>query len=286
MRYGRLVFLLPFLALGACDDDGVSVQTPDPAALVRFVNAIVDTGTVDLRFVDNVENLPTLQGVSFRSYSGMYQRVIPGSRHARVFPNSPNIQLTSTILVDNPSLGLSVDTRYTLVYAGSAQDGSDQLAVIQDDITPPTPPAGNIAFQALHVAAGTGEVDVYVVPVASATAGTPSDWQTVNAAVLRNVSYLDKAAAYVNVPVRPSGGFYRFVVTAAGSTTPLFAATPNLPGSQPPAGATYGPQPGVQIAGSVLTAVVAPGAMPGTRSATSSNQTRTVFLMIDKVLNP
>lgn len=286
MRYGRLAFLLPFLGLAACDDDGVSVQTPEPAALVRFVNAVVDTGTVDLRFVDNVENLPTLQGVGFRSYSGMYQRVIPGSRHARVFPNSPNVELTSTILIDDPSLDLSVDTRYTLVYAGSAQAGSDQLAVIQDDATPPTPPAGSIAFQALNVAPDLGAVDVYVVPVASATAGTPSDWQTNNAAVLTGVSYLDKAAAYVNVPVRPSGGFYRFVVTAAGSTTGLFAATPNLPGTQPPAGATYGPQPGVQIEGSVLTAVIAPGAMPGTRSATSSNQTRTVFLMVDKVLNP
>src|SRR5690606_4635370 len=79
MRYTKLLtFMTLLLATTACDDDGVTVQgDPPPKASVRFVNAVPDTGTVDLRFWDQVENLPSLLGVAFRSYSGMYQGVEP-----------------------------------------------------------------------------------------------------------------------------------------------------------------------------------------------------------------
>lgn len=304
MRYGKLFMcMLPLLAIVACgDDDGVSVQgPPPPAASVRFINAVVDTGAVDLRFVDRVENLPTLQGVAFRGHSGGYQPVEPGTRMARVFPSSSDINLAPIRLVDT-SIPLAGNTRYTMVYAGRAGAGASaaeahRLQVIEDPATPPTPPAGQIAIQALHVAVGVGNVDVYVVPVATATAATPADWATNNVGVLSNIPFLGKATAYVNVPIRPAATaateaapatspLYRFVVTPAGAMNALFAATPNQPGIAAPAGATYGPQPGVRIAGSVLTAVVAPGSTAGTRQSAAANQTPTVFLISDKVLNP
>lgn len=286
MRTIKLIPLaLSVLALGACSDDsGVTdLGAPPPAALVRFINAVPDTGTVDLRFWDEVENLPLLLGVASRAHSGYYMRVNPGARKTRVFPNSTDPKMTQIFLVDT-TVTLNANTRYTLVYAGRATGNADRLAVVEDPSTPPAP--AGLAIQAMHVAVGTGNVDVYVVPVTSTTATTPADFATNNAGVLRNVAYLGKASAYLQVPVRPSGGFYRFVVTAAGSTTALFAVTPNLAGAAAPSGATYGAQPGVQIAGSVLTAVIAPGTIPGTRQSTAANQTPTVFLMIDKVLNP
>jgi hypothetical protein len=288
--------VVPLLALGACKDDGVTVQPPPaPTASVRFINAVVDTGAVDLRFVDKVENLPTLQGVAFRGVSGFYQGVIPGSRAARVFPNETNVNLAtpallSTRLVDT-TVPLAAGTRYTLVYAGRAKSGTPaaeahRLAVITDPAAP-TPPANSITLKMLNVAVGMGNLDVYVVPVASTTAATPADWATNNAGVVRNVAYLAQSA-YANFAVRPTTGlpFYRFVVTAAGSTTELFAATPNQPGIPQPAGATYGAQPGVQISGSVMTVVLAPGSTPGTRQSTAATQTPTVMLVSDKVLNP
>ncbi len=168
MRYGNLVMCaVSLLAVAACSDpSGVNEQPdPGPVALVRFINAVPDTGTVDLRFVDRVENLPTLQGVAFRSTSGFYQRVEPGSRAARIFPNSTNPELTKIFLVDT-TVPLAADTRYTLVYAGRARAGAPaaeghRLAVIEDPRDPPTPPANQIAIKALHVAVGTGNVDVY-----------------------------------------------------------------------------------------------------------------------------
>jgi hypothetical protein len=288
MRYARLLLLAaPLLAVTACDDDGMSVNNPEPRALVRFLNAVPDTGMVDLRFIDRVENLPTLQGVPVQSHSGFYQRVIPGARHARVFPGvadaSGTVELVSQILVDT-TVNLAAPTRYTLVYAGRATGNRDRLVVIEDP-APPTPPAGQIAIQALHVAVDVGNVDVYVVAVASLTAATPANWQTARAALLPNVPYLGRAPAYVNVPALTGTQLYRFVVTAPGSATPLFEATPNLPGVPAGAGGTLATaQPGVRIAGSVLTAAIYAGSMPGRRHSTAANQAPNVHLLVDRTL--
>jgi hypothetical protein len=278
MRF-RYLLLLPLAALSAsaCDDDTVTDSTPAPAALVRFVNANVDTGTVDFRFVDRVENLPTFLGVPFRGSSGLYQRVGPGTRPVRIFPNSSNQALASIRLVDK-TITLEADKRYTLVYAGRAAGNQDTLVVIEDDASHPTPSGTNIAVKTLHVAVGTGAVDVYIGnsgtdPVAAPVARTNS------------VAYLARSA-YVTIPARSgSGNLYTFAVAPTGSGTASFSATPNQPGA-PSTTPTVGPQPGVQIAGSVLTAVVFAGATPGTRSATATNTTPSVTLLIDKALNP
>lgn len=294
MKYGKfLLCLIPFLGLAACaDDSGITDQSDPPAtALVRFVNAVPDTGTVDLRFVDKVENLPSLQGVVLQGTSGYYQRAEPGARHARVFPNSTLANVTQIMLVDT-TVTLSANTRYTLVYAGRASGNQDRLAVLQDEPLASVPnPGASIAIRVLHAAHGAtapiGNVDVYFVPVTSATAATPADWQTNNAGKVSNVAFLGKSA-YATMPTRSntSGHLYRFVVAQAGTSTILFAATPNQPGVQQVTGATYGPQPGMQVAGSVMTAVLVGGAIPGTKDATTALQNPAVALFHDKVLNP
>lgn len=287
MRYSKLLTCIVSLAaLGACsDDEGVTDVTLQPAALVRFINAVPDTGTVDLRFIDKVENLPTLLGVAFRAHSGGYQRVAPGARPTRVFPNSNDPKLTQIMLVDT-TVTLSEGQHYTLVYVGRAAGNQDRLAVLVDPPTP-TPPAGNIAINVLNASVAlTGPVDIYVAPATSTTVGN-ADPIANAVTVVKNVAFLGRSA-YVNIPVRPTTGtpLYQFVVTAAGSTTPIFSAIPNLPGIPTPTGQLFGPQPGVQISGSVLTAVIAPGSVVGTRQSTSANQTPTVVLWADKTLDP
>lgn len=287
MRYGRfLKCIAPVLVLAACDDDGITgPRDIGPAGVIRFINVVADTGTVDFRFIDRVENLPTLLGVEFRDHSGTYQQALAGNRPTRVFPTSTDPALTQIMLVDTV-VSVNNNGRYTFVYAGQANGNQDRLAVFED-AEPPTPPAGSIAIKALHAAFGTAAVDVYVVPVDSLTQPTPADFETEAVATISGLNYLSQTA-HVNVPVRPTTGakFYRFVVTAAGSDTELFASTPNLPGEPAPAGATYGPQPGVQISGSVLTLVLAPGAVPGSRSDDGSNTSPSAFLIIDKPINP
>lgn len=282
MRYGKLLWLVaPLMAVSACtDDDGVTVQPPPgPAALVRFINAVPDQPVVDLRFVDKVENLPMLQGVPFAGGSGMYQRVTPGERATRVFPNSPDVNVTKTRLIDT-KLNLVAQSRYTLLLTGMVGDGTHSLEVLQDPAVINRAPAGQISIQLLHAAVGVGEVDVYLVPVATDTTSTPANFVDAAVAKISNVGYLERVE-YMNVPVRPAQNpdmtnlsLYRFVVTAAGSTVPLFAATPNQPGAMPPADATYGPQPGMTVEGSVMTAVLFGGDSP------------TVTVFPDRTLDP
>lgn len=299
MRYYKfLMCALPLLAVAACSDsDGVTdLGAPEPKALVRFINAVPDTGTVDFAFVDIVENLPSLKEVAFQSSSGFYQRAEAGTRPVRIFPNSTNIDLTSIRLVDT-TVDLKVNTRYTMVFAGRAADGSHGLEIIEDPATPPTPPAGSIALQVLNLAVGMGAVDVYIVPVDERDDPVPADFATDNVAVVSNVGYLKKAGDYINVPALDpladaDGPYYMFIVTAAGSTTPIFHAVPDATGEPAPSSGSYGPQPGVQIEGSVLTAVVMSGATPGTRQSTITVEgvemvrPPTVLVIADKVLNP
>lgn len=294
MRYGTILLcLVPLLALGACDDDGVTdLGPPESAATVRFINAAVDIGAVDLRFPDRVETLPTLMGVAFQNSSGFYQRVGSGNRVTRVFPNASDATLTSTRLVDT-QLNLVENQRYTMVYAGRTAAGAPgneaaRLEVIEDPAASalPSPGQGQIAVQALHAAVGVGAVDVYLVAVDSVNAPNPADWETVNAGVLRNVGFLGRAASYATVPALTGSRLYRFIVTATGSTTPLFRATPNAEGQAGAAGSvSAGPRPGTRISGSVLTAVIMPGSTPGSRGSTAANQIPTVLVIADKVMD-
>ena len=276
--YKILSLGLAVFALAACsDDDGVVGPVQEgPKAFVRFINAVPDTGVVDFRFIDKLENLPTFLGVPFRASSGVYQPIDPGTRPVRVFVNSTDPVAAQRMLIDS-TITLAAGGRYTLVYAGRARGNADRLAVIDDDATLPTP-GTSIAVRTIHAAVGTGAVDVYV---ANSGAADPI---AAKVGQFSNVAYLAKTA-YSTLPVRSgTGALYLFGVANAGAATTLFSATPNQPGIPTPAGQLTSPQPGVQIAGSVLTAVMFPGATAGSPAATATNQTPTVILFIDKAL--
>ena len=276
--YRSLTLALAVVALAACSDDSgvVGPVQEGPKALVRFINAVPDTGVVDFRFIDKLENLPTFLGVQFRASSGVYQPVDPGTRPVRVFVNSTDPVAAQRMLIDS-TITLAAGGRYTLVYAGRARGNADRLAVIDDDATLPAP-GTSISVRTIHAAVGTGAVDVYV---ANSGAADPI---AAKVGQFSNVGYLAKTM-YSTLPVRSgTGALYLFGVANAGAATTLFSATPNQPGIPTPAGQLTSPQPGVQIAGSVLTAVMFPGATAGAPAATATNQTPTVILFIDKAL--
>ena len=280
MKLSKIVLLgAAAAAAGGCGKSGdLGVVNPGPMAMVRFINAVPDTGAVNFRFVDKLENLPTFLAVPFRGGSGLYQGVQPGSRHIRVFPLDTTIAGASTRIVDTTT-SLDVSRRYTILHAGSARaptgdPTADRLVFIQDTI--PTPAGDSIAVRVIHAAVGTGPVDVYVGATGTNPVTTP-------VYVFRNVAYLGRTP-YVSLPVRRAGAadsLYTFAVTDAGGTTALFSSTPNEPGT--PASGSVSAQAGVRIRGSVLTAVVFPGATPGSRAATSSNTTRAVALFLDNI---
>lgn len=286
-----LLLAIAALGAGACkDDSGVTdPRNRGPVALIRFINATVDTGTVDFRFIDRVENKPQLQAVPFRGTSGGYTDVAAGTRPVRIFVNSSDPTEAKKRLIDT-TITLAADRRYTLVYAGQARGNQDRLAVLEEPLTQPTPPAGSIAVRALHAELGRGNADV-AIAVADTAATDPTKpprriGPTV--ATISNVAYLT-LSPYTTLSALPAGksdSLYAFAVSDAGSGVLAYRRVVYQRGIPQPAGASYGPQPGVQIPGSVLTAVLLAGATPGSKAATAANQTPTVILLIDKVLNP
>ncbi|GAC1517290.1 MAG: hypothetical protein NVS1B4_16950 [Gemmatimonadaceae bacterium] len=268
------------VAVGACKSDK-SVAPAGPTALIRFVNAVPDTGTVDFRFVDRLENLPTTLGVAFRKSSGLYQRVGAGTRPVRVFANDTTIAGASTRLVD-ASITLNAGSRYTLVYVGSARARTARLVVLQDN-PPANPATGNIALNVLNaIEPLPAAVDVYV-----AGSGQGDPVVAAGATVISNVAYATQSA-YSTLPAltAPSANtLYRFAVTASGTTVPTIAsALPDEPGV--PASGSTSRQAGVRQSGSILTAIVVPGAVAGSRAAAPGNGTPSVVLLLNNVPSP
>ena len=283
MRF-KVIFALALTAvgIGACkNDSGVTgPKAIGPAALVRFVNTTVDTGVVDFRFTDKVENLPTFLGVKFRGSSGSYQRVAPGTRPVRIFVNSTNPAETQKRLIDT-TITLNADTRYTLVYTGAARGDNDRLLVLEDPFTFPTPAAGKIQVRVLNVDASVGTADVY------AARSDTTNPMSKPAATIANVA-LRSYSAYATMDTASAATLYQFAVAPTGTATAAYASSPNVPGAAAPAGASYGPGPGVRIPGSVLTAVLTGAPTAGSPAATAANQavSTRVVLLVDKVLNP
>jgi Domain of unknown function (DUF4397) len=293
MRFRLIVALaLTSMGLSACKNDSGVTNPVDilPAALIRFVNAGVDTGAVDFRFIDKVENLPTFLGVGVRGTSGGYQRVSPGTRPVRIFVNSTNPTEAQKRLVDT-TITLSADTRYTLVYAGAARGNADRLVVLTDPFSFPTPPAGQIAVRTLNLNGTLGAADVRFAPTDTIkqTPATARNVYAPLATMISNTPYLTYSG-YVNIPVlataSPKDSLYQFQVFPTGSGTLAYGVTSTQRGTLPPAGATYGPQPGVQIPGSVLTAILFPATTAGSPARTTATANPGVLVVPDKILNP
>jgi hypothetical protein len=264
------------LALGACSDDDGPTGTRGPTALVRFVHAVPDTMRVNAIFVDDpLENLPGLHGIAFRSTSGMYQQVEAGERSIRVFPDTTDARYSTQRLIDT-TVTLTAGQAYTLVYSGLARGNNDYLMVIEDER--PAPGATAIAVRAMNFVPGTGAVDVHVAEQAAVPIDDPL------------VSFLGlgfrEASEWDELPAL-AAGLYEFDVADAGAAAADFTVTPDVPGAAPTA--TVSAQAGVRRGGSVLTAIVMPGAVEGSMARTPAlpaactNCTPTLILIRDNV---
>lgn len=133
----RLFRLFAFSAIAAVtvacanDTDGTPV-TPDVLAGLRYVNLVADTGAVDFRVVDIVENAPNQVNAAFRTggspqgltttFLPWYQGVEAGTRHIRVFMNSTNPAVASQVVLDTV-VTFTAGQNYTFYMYGYARTG-------------------------------------------------------------------------------------------------------------------------------------------------------------------
>lgn len=278
MRLARYLLLgAAVVSAAACSDDDNGTGPRGPFALVRVVNASPDAGSINVRMVDELENLPTFVNIPFRGSTGYYQRIEAGDRDIRVFYNAANPDSAKMRLIDE-TISLEADQYYTIYYRGSAAANTDELFIVEETV-PADAPAGQIGVRVRHAAPAVGAVDVYAADSSLNPVATPeAEWLDVA---------FDELTAYQNMPTLTGSALYEFAVTDAGGATANFSASPNVPGAA--ATSTISAGAGVRQAGSMLTAVILPGATPNSRAATKNaagtqtNANPTVVILIDNI---
>jgi hypothetical protein len=272
MSFSRLLLLGAAAAsIAACGSSSdTTLVTPDPAALVRFVNAVPDTGFMDFRFTDAVEGVPSTPFVNLPFRGGFdraYQRVNVGPHHIRVFmgsantiriknPATPLLPLDSVDITNVPSIVSTVmgDTtftfalgvHYTFVFYGSARAGAQKFVILTDNSS------------------------TTILPAVGGTPGYP------------NVAPLT-ATSYINIPLAVAGSNYAVSAADVGTTTPArstlmpvgTAAVAEVPGVS----AALSPTAGSRVGG-VFTAYIFPASTAGSKAASFPNPG--VVLQADK----
>ena len=253
LRFSIVGFLA--VAAAACSKDATFVETNPPQAAVHWVNAIADTGALDMRPIDIVTNAG-LFSATFRSSNMFYQGIDAGARRIRVFVHDSNPAIAGVPIFDS-TFTVTANNGYTLLYAGLARTGSTparSFNVITDN--PAAPAAGQIGYRIIHAGAGLGNLDVNFVRHAADTLP--------DAPQIANVTYL--AADTYTMVARDSAAAdsLRIVVTAAGTKAPRLV---NLKLPVGIAGTdSTNPIAGTRIAGSVITAVIVPASVVGSRA--------------------
>lgn len=301
MNFSRLLFLgagaASIVACGSSSD--TTLVSPDPAALVRFVNAVPDTGFMDFRFVDAVEGVPSTPFVNLAFRAGFdraYQRVNVGTHHVRVFmgsantiriknPATPTLPLDSINISNVPSIVATVmgDTtftfaqgvHYTFVFYGSARAGAQKFLIVTDDIA--APPSGNFNLRAANLNATAQDVYVNSSTTPLTTVGGSPGFA--------NIAPLT-ATSYASIAVAPAGSNYAVTAADAGTVTPVrstlmpvgSAAVPDTSGVSPALAAIAGSR-----IGGVFTAYIFPASTPGSKAPqTSAFTAPAVVLQADK----
>ena len=189
MRLSRIVVLCVSAAVAAaCSSDKISTPSVPTLGGVRFINAVTDTSSVDIRMIDQVEFSAVANALAFRAGTE-HQPTEAKARHIRVFPTSTNIAVTQGILLDT-TITIQANTRQTLLLTGSARAKTLKFVVISDVTTAPA--AGQYAVRVVNTSPAA--IDAYLVDsVTRAITGTSPT--AANVAVLAPTAYVTKAVA-------------------------------------------------------------------------------------------
>ncbi len=270
----RRIYQLSMLCLAAgvgnaCKPTENFTSEDIPTAGVRFVNAVPDTGAVDFRPVDIVENT-TFYAVGFRSTTlAFYKNARAGSRHFRVFMSvaafdashtaEQQIAIASTVLKDT-TVTLEAGHRYTFILWGNARGTAPAMRLTMFDDNP-ADPGTQVALRLVNAGAGLGAIDGRQYP-STGTAPATATWA--------NVPELS-ASAYVSAPT----GAIKYNVTPAGSGTALFTDATAIAGAA--ATVDLDPIPGTTVAGSAVSGFVVPRSVAGSQ-ATNLTTPSIIFL--------
>ena len=224
MRLSRFVTLAAgALTLAACGGDNVFDPSSPPVASVRFINAVADTGSLDITMIDQIEYSAKALNLAFRAGT-IYWPTEAKSRHIRVFPTSRTIGVTSGVLLDT-QVDITANTRVTLLLTGSARAGTLKFVTIDDG--PTAPAAGQIGVR--FVNASGAPVDAYLVTTTADA--LPTSPFAANVGSNGVSTYSGRATGAAAVRATDAGNRVVINASQAGPTAPAA-----IPGALPAAG--------------------------------------------------
>ncbi len=233
--------------LAACEIDPVVPTEDIPTAGVRFLHAVPDTGAMDFRLVDQVNNSGHW-GITFRNSTNFwYKGARAGQRHVRIFMSGTTADVASTVVKDTV-VTLEADKRYTFIMWGNARPGSSlpmRLSVIEDD---PADPGANVALRVVNATSAPIDVRQYAD---GATVPGSATWTSV--APLSVSTYVTAAPGAKRINAQPAGG---------GAT--LFAPALALAGT--PQTVDIIAAPGTTVAGSAVSNFILPRSVAGSQA--------------------
>lgn len=271
------------VTLSACTPETVVPTENIPTAGVRFIHAVPDTGTMDFRFVDLVEN-NAQWNVAFRnsvviaanSPASTYVQYKParaGQRHFRIFmhgdcsPTSCN-QALATQVVKDTTVTLAAGRLYTALLWGYANPTGPnrpagapplQLAFFEETVADASP---QVSVRVINTAEYAVNVGYYRRADSSATAPAAMQWS--NVAPLSRMDHITVAPDTLLFTVRAS----------TAPATPLFGDRRAMIGAAAiPPNVAPGPidaVPGTMVPGSAVTAIVWPRSVAGSTAAAST----------------
>jgi len=251
------VLCLAIGAVNACRPEEVITTEDIPTAGVRFIHAVPDTGAMDMRPVDIVEN-STFYNVTFRATTLMfYKNARAGSRHFKVFRSDTIAAVASTVVWDT-TYTLEAGHRYTFILWGFSRPGSSpamKLDIIDDN---PADPGTGVALRLVNAAAGLGALDGRQYVKTTGTAPTTPTWA--NVAELSASAYVAATADSINYNVRSAGG-----------STALFTDPTAITGTA--ATVLLDATPGTRVPGSAVSGFVFPRSVVGSQATAPTNFT-------------
>jgi len=252
------------LALG-CKKDATFTEPLPAYAHITWLNAVSDTGQLDVRIIDIPTNA-SFMDADFRSIQPFPLNIEPGTRHIKVFNSSTVDTIAKKWLLDT-SYTFVDDQPYSFYLLGFARAGSTPaMHAVITNLTPATPGPAQFAIRVLNLAPSlAGSIRAITDTLANSDAFIlgrnvlPS-----GAPAFTNLPF-NTPSAYINVDT----GGYRLALTTTGTTDPMVVQATIPPGVAGASGGTPGVA-GSRIGGSVLTAIIVPRSVP----ASAAPQTR------------
>ncbi len=283
----KRVWITLFLvaAVAACQKDtaGVKAVIP-PLAGLRYFDAVLDTGYMDMRLVDIVSYAPNSVrarfrtggdplGVSNGALSPPFLSVQTGAHEIKAFLDSTDLTTATKVMYDT-TVTFVEGHNYTFILYGRARATNGLHSLIVDDAPMALPADNSIWVRTINLATsldttgiGATPPDAYAIPQSSSAAAPPT--------IAGASSVYGRVSAYVRVPV----GSLQAVLTRTGTVTAVGTAVNFLDGAV--GTSTSDPLAGALVKNTAFSIVMLPRSTPGA-GMPFSYATPGAFILIDQ----